>query len=325
LNKINKKLRIQRYTALCNKEENINIFHQPWWLDSVCGQGNWDVCLVEKNGVIIAFMPYMIKKRYGFKVCSMPKLTQNLGPWFRLSLAKYAKQLSQQKKLMNELILKLPKFDYFLQNWHYSMTNWLPFYWKGYQQTTGYTYVIEDLSDLKKIWSNLQENIRGDIRKAENRFGLTVKSSTDIGSFLHLNKMTFERQNKTPPYSEEFIINLNNSCARNNSRMLFIATDDKGRNHAGVYIVWDSDSAYYLIGGSDYKLRNSGAVSLCLWEAIKFASTVTNKFNFEGSMIEPIERNFRAFGAIQKPYYSISKTPSVLLRITLFALTLRRG
>jgi hypothetical protein len=52
-----------------------------------------------------------------------------------------------------------------------------------------------------------------------------------------------------------------------------------------------------------------------MWEAIKFARSVTRQFNFEGSMIEPVERFFRAFGAVQTPYFQITKTNSRLLRL----------
>jgi hypothetical protein len=38
-------------------------------------------------------------------------------------------------------------------------------------------------------------------------------------------------------------------------------------------------------------------------------------FDFEESMIESIEKYFRSFGAIQKPYYNISKTNSKLIKI----------
>jgi len=305
----------ERYKALCEQEKCIPIFSQSWWLDSVAGEYDWDVCLVEKGGQIIASMPYVIKNRIGFKLCTMPTLTQTLGPWIRPSTAKYVKQLAQQKKLMNQLIQQLPHFDYFSQNWSYSQTNWLPFYWLGFKQSTNYTYVIEDLTDLDKIWSNFQENIRGDIRKASNRFKLLVNDSLPITDFLELNKQVFARQNKPLPYPDEFVCKLDHSCAENNSRKIFTAVDEEGANHASVYIIWDKDSAYYLMGGSDPELRNSGAISLCMWEAIKFSATVANKFNFEGSMIEPVERFFRAFGANQKPYYTITKTPSFLLRM----------
>ena len=106
---------------------------------------------------------------------------------------------------------------------------------------------------------------------------------------------------------------------------ILIAEDEQGRRHAGVYIVWDNTSAYYLMGGGDPDLRNSGATSLCMWEAIQFASTVTQRFDFEGSMMEPVEKFFRAFGATQTPYFSISKTPSRLLKTAIFLRELLRG
>lgn len=77
--------------------------------------------------------------------------------------------------------------------------------------------------------------------------------------------------------------------------------------HAAAYIIWDENSAYYLMGGGNPELRTSGATSLVMWEAIKFASDVTKHFDFEGSMLEPVERFFRAFGAEQVPYFQISR------------------
>ena len=100
---------------------------------------------------------------------------------------------------------------------------------------------------------------------------------------------------------------IDQACSKRNCRKIFFARDLQNRTHAALYLIWDENSAYYLMGGSDPALRNSGANSLLMWEAIQFASTVTNKFDFEGSMIEPIERFFRSFGAKQIPYSYISK------------------
>ena len=127
--------------------------------------------------------------------------------------------------------------------------------------------------------------------------------------------MTFERQNIVASYSECILRKLIKIAVSRNQCQWFIAQDEKEKNHAGVLIVWDETSAYYLLGGSNPDLRNSGAMSLCMWEAIKFASTITKKFDFEGSMIESIEHFFRAFGAVQKPYFHITKTPSYVLRM----------
>jgi hypothetical protein len=108
---------------------------------------------------------------------------------------------------------------------------------------------------------------------------------------------------------------LDKACERHNARKIFFAVDRDGNVHAAVHIIWDENSAYYLMSGGDLIFRNSGTTSLCLWEAIKFASTVTKRFDFEGSMLEPVERFFRAFGARQVPYFHIAKTNSPLLKL----------
>lgn len=304
----------EKYRTLCAIEKSIPLFSQDWWLDATAGDGSWDVVLVEENGSIVGAMPYFHQQRNGLKLISQPVLTQTSGPWIRPSKAKYAKALGYQKDVMEGLIKKLPAFDYFSQNWHYSYTNWLPFYWEGFKQTTRYTYVLPSLTSEEELWAGLEEKIRGDIRKASNRFGLRVRDDLALADFLRLNRMTFERQGMPLPYSESLVERLDAACAARGQRRILIAEDNQGQHHAGVYIVWDDNAAYYLMGGGHPKLRSSGATSLCMWEAIRHASKETKTFDFEGSMIESVERFFRAFGAIQTPYFNVKKTPSLLLR-----------
>jgi hypothetical protein len=246
-------------------------------------------------------------------VLTMPPLTQTLGPWLSGYEGKYTNRLSRDKELMTELIEKLPHFDLFQQNFHHSVTNWLPFYWRGFQQTTRYTYLIEDLGDLDAVWAGTRQNIRTDVRKAERV--VSVRDDLGMDVFLNLNEMTFARQGRHLPYSRELVDRLEAACAKHHCRKMLFAEDAEGRVHAAVYIVWDDEAAYYLMGGADPHLRNSGATSLLLWEAVKFAATVTRSFDFEGSMIEPVERFFRSFGAIQTPYFQISRINSLSVKV----------
>jgi hypothetical protein len=281
-----------------------SLFQQPWWLDAVA-PGQWKEIVLKRGEDVVARLPYVVKKRYGLMLLTMPKLTQTLGPWLRPSMAKYTYQLSQQKELMTELIEHLPPHDLFLQNFHHSIDNWLPFYWHGFRQTTCYTYVIGDLSDLDRVWSEASHAVRKAIRKAERT--LSVSVDPDIEKFLQVNAQTFHRQGIEPGYSLELVRRLDAACVKHRARRILLAEDAQGRVHAGLYVVWDENSAYYLMGGADPDLRQSGAQSLLMWEAIKFAATVTKRFDFEGSMVESIEHFFRAFGALQKPYFEISR------------------
>lgn len=303
--------RVAAYRKLCSLESSLPIFCHDWWLDAVA-PGRWDVALVEKGGRVVAAMPYAMSRRMGFCIIGQPPLTQVNGPWLAPIGGRVQNRLEIEKDLFNALIDQLPHFDHFSQNWHFEVANWLPFFWRGFRQTTRYTYRLPALNDLDAIWGGFSSNIRGDVRKARDRFSLVLRASPTIEEFLDINAMTFARQGKKLPYSRDLVRRLDTACAERECRRIIIAEDDEGRAHAGAYIVWDENTAYYLIGGGDPALRNSGAASFVMWEAIRFAAGVTRSFDFEGSMIEPVERFFRAFGASQTPYHNVFKTNSRL-------------
>ncbi|MGE3362321.1 MAG: GNAT family N-acetyltransferase [Rhizobiaceae bacterium] len=299
------------YRKLSDTEASLPLFLRAWWLDATCGDA-WDVVLAKKGDEIHAALPFLPKRVRGFRILTQPKLTPFLGPWLRPTGAKSANDYARQKDLMNELIDGLPPHDHYRQNWSPNVTNWLPFYWRGFAQTTRYTYSLEGLTASQDLWGGLRDNIRREIRRAENRMSIGVADGT-LKEFLDLSDLTFKRQGRKPPYSRDYVQRIDTACADRGCRRIFIARDPEGRQHAGAYIVWTDDSAYYLMGGGDPAVRNSGAMSLCMWRAIEFAATVTRRFDFEGSMIEPVERFFRAFGAQQTPYFNIQKTPSFIL------------
>jgi hypothetical protein len=304
----------ERYRLHCAEESTIPIFSRDWWLDAVCGD-SWDAVLVERDGQIMASMPFLIERRGPLRYLSQPVLTPRLGPWIRKTESKYVTNLKNEKKLMTALIDDLPDYDRFSQCWHCSVDNWLPFFWRGFQQTTLYTYVIAHLGDEDELWQSMDAKTRNDIKKAKERFGLQVHDSENIDEFIELNQSVFERQGKSPPYSRDLVRRIDQTCSGKGVRKIWVAQDDTGRKHAAIYIVWDSANAYYLMGGGDPKLRSSAATSLLIWGAIRHAATVTRRFDFEGSMLESVERFFRGFGARQTPYFRISRTDSLLLRL----------
>lgn len=289
-----------------------SLFQQAWWLDAVA-PGAWGEVRKEHKGQIVARLPYVWRKHRGLTQLRMPPLTQTLGPWLRPHPGKYPGQLAAERELLAELIEGLPPFHFFDQHFHHSITNWLPFYWRGFEQTTRYTYVISDLQDLDAIWQGMDEKARRDVRRAER--SLAVRDDLGVDECYRLCEMTFQRQGRTPGFERELLSRIDHACAQRGCRRILFAEDAKGQLHAVVYIVWDSQTAYYLLGGGHPELRKSGAASLLLWEAIRFAAGVTRSFDFEGSVVEPIWDFFRSFGARQVPYMAVWKTNSLSLRI----------
>lgn len=296
-----------KYRELCKVEKGIAIFQQDWWLDATCGDG-WDVIIYEKGDKVLAALPYSINKVRGcFTELGLPYLTQFLGPWIKYpDNIKYEKKLSFDKEVLYSIIDNLPKTDSFVQKFSYKVTNWLPFYWRGFSATPLYTYVIEDLSNLNDLYNEkFSKNLRRDIRIASSH--VIVEETDDLKLFYDLVSMTFRRQDMDVPYSFSFLHRLDEAIKLHAGRKLLIACDKERNVHAGVYIVWDDNSAYYLIGGEDTQWRQSQAMSLLLWEAIKFSATVSRRFDFEGSNIEPIEQFFKKYGAEQKVYFRVFK------------------
>ena len=283
------------------------IFLQPWWLEAVA-PGRWDYAVVKRGDEIVAAMPYAAKKWLGWTFIEGPAKTPYLGPWMRPSTAKYAKRLAEQKDLIGELIDRLPRLGSFQQAFHPEIANWLPFYWKGFQQTTRYTYRIEDTSDLDAVWKYTTESVRTDIKKA--RKILTVEACHDFQSVVDLHKKTWQRQGRAFAQSDAEMMALHDACLRHECCQTFIARDSAGRPHAAAYFIWDNSTVYYYMSGADPALRNSGAGALLVWRGIELASEKGLVFDFEGSMHEPIERFFRSFGGRQVPYFVLSKTCS---------------
>ena len=293
------------YRLHCHRENFIPVFSKDWWLDAVCGEKNWDVIIVKKNADIVATMPYYFKRGRLSTTIGMPQLTQTLGPWMIIFKTKYADILSEQKKLMTEIIDRLPPFDFFSQNFHYSITNWLPFYWKGFSQTTRYTYVIDDLSNLEEVWQNFSYSKQKNIKKAEKN--VTVKYNLPAKEFYQNHQMSLAKQGEKISYSYELFERIYKAGYAHEAAKTIYAIDDNGNIHAALFVIWDTQSAYDLISTIDPDFRNSGAASLLVREIIDYVSTKTKKFDFEGSMIEGVENSFRQFGTIQKPYFSVYK------------------
>jgi hypothetical protein len=281
-----------------------SVFEQPWWLDSVA-PGAWSEVVVRRGGEVVARLPYVRRRRLGLMTILQPPLTQTLGPWLAASNCKYARRLDTEKKLLAQLIALLPPFDVFRQSFSTTLTNWLPFYWTGFQATVQYTYRIEDLSDLDRVQSDFQEHIRRSIRKALRM--VEVIDDGPLDDLLRLDAQTYARQGRRTPHSNDLVRRIDSACAERGARRILAAVDARGRTHAVLYVVWDDRTLYALIDARDAELSASGANTLLYWEAIQLAARVSRVFDFEGSMIEPVEHFFRGFGGRQIPYFRISK------------------
>jgi len=301
-----------RYRKFCSQELALPIFLKDWWLDAVSGD-SWDVALLQDGDQVKASCVYQRSAKYGYKLLNMPALTSGWGPWINYPAdQKYASRLSYEHQVIGDLINALPAFDYFNQRFRYEVSNGLPLFWKGFTLTTRYTYVLEDLSTIDKVWDNLGSSARSQIRKAEKLVTITEAESTD--DLYRLSTQVFERQKETIPYSADLMSRIYQAVVEHNSGKVLLARDSNNNVQAALFLVWDNGSAYYLAGGTDSQAPG-GTFSLLMWRAIQHAATVSRQFNFEGSMIESVERFFRSFGPVQKSYLQVQKINATGLKL----------
>ena len=305
----------EKYQEFCKQEISIPLYSKDWWLDAVCDEGGWDVVLVEERGEIVASMPFYLKRKAFFKAITLPKLTQTMGPYIKYPQNQTLyKKLSYEKEIMRQLIEQLPPVDIFNQSFHHSITNWLPFYWKGYKQSTGYTYIIEDLSDIEQVFKNFTSSTRKEVRKAE-KSGVEIIDSDDIEAFYEILKVTFEKKNLEARESLDFIKGIYERAKERDAVMMKFAVKEEVIYSVSLCF-YDAHTLYAVVGGSNRNLKNLlGSQQLLKWETMKFASEKSLSFDFEGSMIEGVEYRNRSFGAMQKPYFNLTKTDSKLLRL----------
>ncbi len=292
------------YRDFCLTAPDVPVFAQVWYLDACSTGGAWDVVLARDGGRVVAALPFFYKQKGPFRYATMPPFVKWLGPYL---LPEFRGVLKKEHVLLEELLRQLPALAAFKQNLSPTVANWLPFYWQQYRQTTYYTYRLHGLQDLAQVEAGLNRNVRRNIQKAREQ--VRVVHDLSIEQFYRVNKLSFDRQGLTMPYSWVQFAQHDAALAANRARQLFFAVDAQDRIHSAAYLIWDKQAAYYHLSGDDPALRESGAGILLIWEAIRYTSEVLGLpcFDFEGSMLPAVERIRVQFGAVQTPYFFVWK------------------
>lgn len=297
----------EEYDEFVDASPQGTIFHKSWWLDATC-PGEWDFVTVRKGTKPQAIVTFRKVRRWGGDRILPAQLTNFSGVLLSPAEGKSVSVHDRDMEKVSELLELLPPCDQILLQTHYSFTNWLPFYWRGFSCSPQYSYVL-DFADksIEMIWEDFKKNIRTEIRKAEKQ-QLSVRTDLGISKFIETVNKSFVRQHLPFPYDVELLTRVDAACEQHGVRNIYFAVDAQERVHAAIYLVWDKNSAYYIMGGGDPELRNSGAHAMLMWRAMNDVYGSVKTFDFSGSMTKQIEAFVSAFGTSQRQYFSISKT-----------------
>lgn len=327
-------------------------------MESVCHGKEWDVALVFdkpltkkfliedcEGATLVGAMPYLIGKRLGMRYIMQPELTQYSGPWYNYDYLKQkvvqnyvlkpelhpsttftqSERLEYEKKVADKLLLQIDRLGlaYFQQNFSTLITNWLPFHWWGYSQTTRYTYRIPNLDNLDDVFFGFDNHHR---RAKINEASKVLVCDTLMTpeEFADYHSLYWSSKGKQDILSKEFITRVCHQAIDHNQGAIITARRADTNEIMGArFIAWDNHTAYALLSFLSLTKHPNGTSPLLFWESIKHVSQISKAnghsmaFDFEGSMDMNIEQSYRLYGAEQTPYHQITKCNKRLFMILL--------
>lgn len=289
------------YEALA--QEHGSLFLQKEWT-SLFGEDLIRVGLLDDNGEIQGGFQLYRERRFGLTIVRNAPYTPEAGPFLRIraehpvavlearreAVAAMASYLRRHKPALTYLSLSRDIFD------------GLPLRWAGFRVVNDYTYVLDLSLPLEVLEARLTTTRRRNISKAL-RDGLVARRIDEPALMrrLVLGSMDHAGVDAKTPHLDRIL----QKYALLPNAYAFAAFRDPDPL-ASVFVVHDSHTAYYLLGGTVREGGHHGAASLAMWEAIRHAREVgISTFDFEGSVIPPIERYLRGFGGSLTPYLTI--------------------
>ena len=211
---------------------------------------------------------------------------------------------TRKKKLITEIasFLKSRKEPIMEITFPSSWIDMQPFIWAGFHCTVKYTYQF-DLSG-KELESRFSAKLRNSIKKA-------VKEEVEVDKGDKeelLSCLLSSSKNGGFDLNESQVISIIDAAGA--AGRIDVARH-QGKVIAGAFSIVDDSTEYYLFGGADRKSNVGGSLAYILQQKmIRSQEEGRALFDFEGSMIQGVERFFRDFGGTLTPYFQITKAPN---------------
>ena len=258
----------EQYIQLREQWTQMPIFMQPWWMDAVCAGRQWDVFVsFDSEGQLRAAMPYMLSKHWRLRYVSMPQQTPAGGVWLREDVLGSEEQLAQVACEMAEYF-KAQKLQYLSCIFTSGQAAALRLRDAGFRVKEKCAYQVSDLADLEAVIKRFSRGVKRQLQKA---LSLHVDSSMLAEDFYRFYLECYASQHKHIAFTREFFLVLYQKTQRLNHSKIIRVMNADNETLAAAFVVWDEQSAYYLISCVHASAKDSGAEALLVLEAIKTA------------------------------------------------------
>lgn len=303
----------EEYRLFCESEKNnMPIYSQYWWMEAVCAEKSWDVLLVRNNRQeIIASLPYLFDEKVILKYVQMPVLTQTNGI--------YIKKGEEQRKdsITADLQSQIERLnlDVFYQNFPASPVDKDKFKEKGYTIKERTSYIIENTPDIIDLFKSLDQSKQRQIKKAQRNNLRLYRDKMTVEQFYAYHDHLLSKRGMRNQIPQIIFTRLAKKALERNQGCIWSIEGEDGETQSALFMVWDGQKAYYLVPANDRDYSTTGAPTMLTWEAIKWTMQKGKTFDFEGSMIPSIAKNYSQFGSTPTSYHQLVKTFSITGKI----------
>lgn len=293
----------------CQYLPGASLFHENWWLEAVTA-GRFSEVEVREGDYLAGRLPFLVVKKNGLRHLRMPDFTHLLGPVVNSGNGKLQTRMMNRLSTVGSLMKRLPPVDSFklvadpLADDGLAAVDVLAFQSHGFQVGHQCTFHLDCRGDLKILQAGMESRVRQNIRRAQER--LTVETIDDPDRFVAFYMENLIKTNRKSylPFNQFPV--LFSECRARNCGLVLAAMQPSGVPVAMTFIVWDSDTMYYLLTTRAPNEKDNGSVSLLIWSAIQHAHDLGLTFDLDGVTTPGTARFLSGFGGAPRMRHVIT-------------------
>ncbi|MBI1306742.1 MAG: hypothetical protein GC181_09020 [Bacteroidetes bacterium] len=293
----------EKWDAFVVRSEMGSIYSESWYMQIIAP--GWKAIVVSGDGEWEAIMPLSFSRKFGVLYSLQPIFAQYWGIIFRNTHDTTNRIAERNKSVLEEIHKILPEsITLFNYNFSPSFRYFLPFFWNNYNINPRLNYVLKCANTPDEMLKSYSKRIRNDLQKAKKN-GLDCRESEDLNDIA---KLCVEQRILHVDQSA-VLLKIWNAVKERKRGFCLKVYDESGNLQCGGLFLIYRNKLIYSTSATAAEFKRTGCTSLMIHSAIMRAckDPGLNEFDFEGSMIEPIEHYFRGFNPEPEIYYQIEK------------------
>ena len=271
-----------KYDNCVRQSSDARIYALSWYLD--CVTDCWDIFM---EGDYQTVMPLPKKSKYGIQYVYTPSWVQQLGLF---SLTDISKTIQEDflKRLSNKFL-------------------WIDYHFNSGQQMSTESFQVKKnyVLDLEAGIDQIQFNFNTNRKRISKKKldDLTIDKKGSLSIFLE----NYRHQEKSYPVSDDAIDRLARLYQMNPKHVHVWNVFNGGEFMAGLIWLKDNNRITYLVPIAHQRAKKMNVPTHLINELIGDYQGQKLLLDFEGSMLQGVEKFYQSFGADTEFYYYFKK------------------